>query len=57
MKDALVVYGLILLYTVIAWVTNIVTFFGCDFDPIGKEEIFKGIGLFIPPVAWFTAWI
>lgn len=45
------------IYTMIAWIVNLVTFIGCDFDPVGKEEILKGIGIFILPLAWFTAWM
>ena len=40
-----------------SWVYNIIQFFGCDFDPIGKEEILKGLGMFIPPLSMITAWI
>jgi hypothetical protein len=57
MKYAFAFYGLLLVYTIISWVVNLVTFFGCDFDPIGKEEIFKGLGLFIPPISWVSAWM
>jgi hypothetical protein len=57
MKYTFVAYGLLLVYTILAWVINLIQFFGCDFDPIGKEEILKGIGMFIPPVSWFTVWI
>jgi hypothetical protein len=57
MKYTFVAYGLLLVYTILAWVINLIQFFGCDFDPIGKEEILKGTGMFIPPVSWFTVWI
>lgn len=57
MKNLFVMYFIIIVYTIISWVANLIQFFGCDFDPIGKEEILKGIGMFIPPVSWFTCWI
>jgi hypothetical protein len=40
-----------------SWVYNIIQFFGCDFDPIGKEEVLKGLGMFIAPLSMITAWI
>ena len=49
--------GLVAIYTLVAWLVNLITFIGCDFDPVGKQEILKGIGIFVPPFAWITAWI
>ena len=37
-------------------VINIIQFFSLDFDPIGKTEVIKAIGVFIPPLAGITVY-
>jgi hypothetical protein len=44
-------------FMIFSWVYNIIQFFSCDFDPIGKEEVLKGLGMFIAPLSMITAWI
>lgn len=38
------------------WCTNLVIFLNSDFDPIDKNEIVHGIGVFAPPLSVFTVW-
>lgn len=45
------------LYTAVTWVLNLIKLVGCDFQPSFKEEILHTLGVFIPIVSWFTAWI
>lgn len=43
-------------YTLITWIHNIIMLLYCDFDPIGKEEIIRILGIFIPFINWITYW-
>lgn len=52
----LAVYYLIVLYFVICWILNIIQFIQCDFEPSYKEEIIKGIAIFIAPLSGITVW-
>lgn len=56
MKNLLGGYLVVIIFIATCWITNIVQFFNCDFDPIGKMEILKGIGTFIPPASLITVW-
>lgn len=56
MKGILITQILITVTLLSCWITNIVQFVDCDFDPIGKMEIIKGIGTFIPPASIVTVW-
>lgn len=49
-------YVVLIIFVAICWITNIVQFFNCDFNPIGKTEILKGVGTFIPPASLITVW-
>jgi hypothetical protein len=58
MKD---LTGMILLvvivgYTPVTWVTNLVKFSDCDFVAPYKCEAVHGAGI-IPMVSWVTAWM
>lgn len=33
-------------YLAITWVINFIQFLNCDFSPVGKEEVIKGLGVF-----------
>jgi len=44
------------LYTIVAWLVNLVKLLNCDFSgPIWKEEVVHIIGL-IPGVSMITCW-
>tara|TARA_R110000868_G_scaffold11779_1_gene57531 strand:+ start:309 stop:479 length:171 start_codon:yes stop_codon:yes gene_type:complete len=43
------------LYSIAAWVINLVKLLNCDFDPIDKSELIHLAGL-MGPVAWVTCW-
>ena len=49
-------YILFWIYEIICWIINIIQFFSLDFDPIGKTEVIKAIGVFIPPLAGITVY-
>jgi hypothetical protein len=48
---------LIWLYSIITWIINLIKFVNCDFTEPWKDEIVHGLGVFIPPVSWVTAWL
>jgi hypothetical protein len=56
MKNLVIGHFVFFIFIAICWVTNIVQFVNCDFEPIGKMEIIKGIGTFIPPASLITVW-
>jgi len=42
---------------VIGFIMNVVALIGCDFNPIDKEEIIRGIGIFVPPIGCILGFI
>ena len=44
-------------YSILTWLINLMRFIHCDFEAPFWEEIIHGLGIILPPVAWFTAWI
>ena len=43
-------------YMAITWVINLIHFLNCDFAPVGKEEIIKGLGVFFWTLSGITVW-
>lgn len=43
-------------YTLGAWITNLVKLLRMDFEPFSLEQILHILGL-IPIISWFTCWI
>jgi hypothetical protein len=56
MKKFSIIVLLFYLYTIIAWIVNLVKLLNCNFEEPWKDEIIHGIGL-APPVAWVTCWL
>ena len=48
---------IVYIYTIVAWIVNLIKFIGCDFAEPYKSEIFHGVGIFVPPVSWVTCWL
>ncbi len=61
-KEAVKVFSgaisMLVLFALIAygWIINIVYLVRCDFDPIGKDEIIRGIGVFVAPLGVILGW-
>ncbi len=41
----------------VGWVMNVVKLVGCDFAEPWKEEILRGIGLFVAPLGCIFGWL
>lgn len=39
------------------WIMNILKLTKCDFEPVGKEEFVRGIGIVVAPVGMVCGWI
>ena len=52
-KIAMLVIGLLIL----GWFVNIYRFFQCDFDTPLREEVIRGVGIFVPPVGGVIGYI
>jgi hypothetical protein len=48
---------IIFIVFVAIWITNLLKFLDCDFESNYKCEVVHGVGVFIPPVSVFTAWV
>jgi len=57
MRGIFIAYISFIVLLVGSWVVNLKQFLSCDFDPVNKQEIVKGIGVFIPPAAIITVWV
>lgn len=59
MKDETVGKLLILITIVLmlGWFVNIIRFFQCDFDTPFREEVVRGVGIFVPPVGGVVGYI
>ena len=59
MSDA--VKGLLIIIfvlgTFVGYIFNVVELFKCDFEPIGKAEVVRTIGVFMPPVGIIAGYI
>ena len=49
-------FALAVILGMIGYVLNIIKLFGCDFDPVGKEEIIRGLGI-IPLIGAIAGWL
>ncbi len=56
MKNLLGGYLIFVVFAIGCWIVNLIQFFNCDFNPVGKEEILHGIGIFIPPFSVISVW-
>ena len=46
-----IVLGLTLIVSMfLGYIFNAVALFKCDFEPIGKAEVIRTIGVFVPPL-------
>jgi hypothetical protein len=59
MKDTTIGKLLILITIVLmlGWFVNIIRFFQCDFDIPLKEEVIRGVGIFVPPVGGVIGYV
>jgi hypothetical protein len=59
MKDTTIGKLLILITIVLmlGWFVNIIRFFQCDFDTPLKEEVIRGVGIFVPPVGGVIGYV
>ena len=57
MKKIAVVYLFIVLFLGIGWVTNLVKFAKCNFEPSYKAEVLRCVGVFVPPVGGIMGYI
>jgi len=44
-------------YTVIAWIVNLIKFVNLDFQEPWRDEIIHGLGVILPVASWVTAWM
>ena len=56
MQNLLERYLIFLVFAIGCWIINLVQFFNCDFNPVGKEEILHGVGVFVPPFSVISVW-
>lgn len=52
-KILLLIAGILMM----GWFVNIIRFFQCDFDTPFKEEVVRGVGIFVPPVGGVVGYI
>lgn len=52
-KILILITGLLIL----GWFVNIYKFFQCDFDTPLKEEVIRGVGIFVPPVGGVIGYV
>jgi hypothetical protein len=51
------IFVLVVLPLIIGWVLNVYSLIKCEFDPIGTEEIFRVIGIFVAPLGGFLGYM
>jgi hypothetical protein len=59
MKDTTIgkLFILITIVLMLGWFVNIIRFFQCDFDTPLKEEVIRGVGIFVPPVGGVIGYV
>lgn len=53
----LIFYLAVAVYTVIAWIVNLIKFVNLDFQEPWRDEIIHGLGVILPVASWVTAWM
>lgn len=56
MKKLFIIWVLIFIFVIIGWVKNISKLIDCNFEPVGKAEIVRCIGI-LPPVGAIVGWM
>ena len=52
------VLGIVIISSMfVGYVRNVVGLVKCDFEPVGKEEIVRTVGVFIPPIGMIVGYI
>lgn len=41
---------------IIGWCMNVYKFTQCDFDPVNKTEIIRGVSIFVFPIGGVIGW-
>ena len=57
MKSLEILVGTVIVFAVFGWGLNIYKFATSNFEPSYKNEVIRGIGIFIPPVGAITGYI
>lgn len=50
MKKIILIKLVFVILFATGWIMNIVKFASCDFDPVNKTEIVRGVCIFVAPV-------